>query len=125
MQTEIKSIIKKRTDLEYSAHKRIAKKSDFLRYIEYEINLDRLRKKRKHRLGMDKAPAPGQKGMTLSDHSIVQRIHGLYSKALKKFPGDVTLWIQYFEWCKTVRSSKALGSSYARYEILLILLITY
>ena len=92
----------------------MSKKSDFLRYVEYEMNLDRLRRKRKARLGLDKKPEAGQKGMTLSDHSLVQRVHGIYSKALKRFSGDVSLWIQYFEWCKAVKSSKALGSNYAR-----------
>ncbi len=79
--------------------------------------MNRLRKTRKARLGLDQPPKKaknGKKQVSLSDHSLVTRIHGLYSKALKKFAGDVLLWMQYFDWCKATKSSKALGSSYAR-----------
>lgn len=51
VQVEIKSIIKKRTNFEYALQRRIKQKIDFLRAIEYEINLEDLRKKRIARLG--------------------------------------------------------------------------
>ncbi|KAH6596718.1 hypothetical protein BASA61_003412 [Batrachochytrium salamandrivorans] len=111
---EIKSIVKKRTSFEYSIHRKIVKKTDFLKYIEYEINLEKLRKKRKLRLGLDSAPEKGERGITLSDYSIVRRIHQLHQKALKRFSGDIRLWLQYFEWSKRVGSSKALGKSFAK-----------
>ncbi|KAJ3389840.1 U3 snoRNP protein [Entophlyctis sp. JEL0112] len=127
---EIKEIVKRRTTLEYSIHRRISRRVDYLKYIEYEMNLERLRKKRKLRLGLDmKQPAkndkkdqtesdevPGQKhlGFTLSDYSINQRINQLYQKALKRFPGDVDLWIQYFSWAKGLGASNVLGRSFAR-----------
>ncbi|KAJ3037010.1 U3 snoRNP protein [Rhizophlyctis rosea] len=119
---EVKSIIKRRTDLEYSIHRLSPLKSDFLRYIEYEINLERLRKKRKRRMGLDKEDKERSQGVgkkqkqknRLADFSIQRRIHGLYGKALRKFGGDVELWVQYFEWSKSVGSSKALGRSFAR-----------
>ena len=53
LQVEIKSIIKKRTNFEYALHRRIKQKIDFLRSIEYEMNLEELRKKRMKRLGKD------------------------------------------------------------------------
>ena len=129
-QSEIKAIVKKRTVLEYAVHRRINKKSDYLRYIEYETNLDRLRRKRKARLGLDLKPADRdvsstidqnnsnnnnhRKGITLSDYSITRRIHNLYQKALTKFPADIPLWTQYFAWAKQSGSSKALGISFAK-----------
>ncbi|KAJ3032734.1 U3 snoRNP protein, partial [Rhizophlyctis rosea] len=118
---EVKSIIKRRTDLEYSIHRLSPLKSDFLRYIEYEINLERLRKKRKRRLGLDKeekerggAGKKQKQKNRLSDFSIQRRVHGLYNRMLRRFGGDVELWCQYFEWSKGVGSSKALGRSFAR-----------
>ena len=111
---EIKEIIKKRTQFEYAVHRKIAQKDDFKRYIAYETALEKLRKKRKKRLGLDVAPAAGQKGITLSDYSIVRRIHSLYQKGLQKFKGDIDFWIQYFEWSKQVNSTKALGKSLAK-----------
>ncbi|KAI8820189.1 U3 small nucleolar RNA-associated protein 6-domain-containing protein [Fimicolochytrium jonesii] len=116
---EIKAIVKQRTTHEYRVHRIIPLKADFLRYIAYEENLERLRRKRKQRLGMDKPPTAqeielGIKTSGLSDYSITRRIHGLYDKMLKRFAGDLTLWIQYFDWCRASRSSKALGKVFAR-----------
>ncbi|ORY48118.1 hypothetical protein BCR33DRAFT_58854 [Rhizoclosmatium globosum] len=117
---EIKEIVKRRTAHEYAIHRRIGRRADFLKYIEYEINLDRLRKKRKIRLGLDANQdevdneAKKKLGFTLSDYSLTKRINGLYQKALKKFSGDVELWVQYFEWAKSMGASAALGRSFAR-----------
>ncbi len=47
----MRAIIKKRTHFEYLIKRRNAEKTDFLRYLEYEINLDVLLKKRKKRKG--------------------------------------------------------------------------
>ncbi|KAI8927795.1 U3 small nucleolar RNA-associated protein 6-domain-containing protein [Entophlyctis helioformis] len=110
---EIKAIVKKRTAFEYSIHRRIAKKADFVKYIEYETNLEKLRRKRKDRFNLDRPAEQGGLGISLSDYSIVRRIHTLYQKTLKKFKGDVRLWLQYFEWCKIMGSVKALGKSFA------------
>ncbi|KAL9957450.1 hypothetical protein ACROYT_G039085 [Oculina patagonica] len=44
---EIKTIIRKRREFEYRLQKRIVQKTDFLRYMQYEINLVMLKKKRK------------------------------------------------------------------------------
>ncbi|KAJ3331442.1 U3 snoRNP protein [Blyttiomyces sp. JEL0837] len=106
---EIKAIVKRRTALEYAVHRRIGRRADFLRYIEYEVNLDRLRRKRKARFGLDVKAKEGEKQMTISDYSITRRVHSLYQKALKKFPGDLSLWCQYYEWCQSAKSSKDLG----------------
>ncbi|KAJ3218507.1 U3 snoRNP protein [Dinochytrium kinnereticum] len=110
---EIKAIVKKRTAHEYSIHRRVSRRSDYIRYIEYEKNLELLRRKRKKRLGLDVKPEKGAK-LSLSEHSISRRIQALYDNALKKFPGDLNLWIQYIEWCKTTGSSKAMGRIFAR-----------
>ena len=49
-QLEIRQIIKKRTLFETLLVRRIPKKSDFLRYAAYEMDLEALRKKRVKRL---------------------------------------------------------------------------
>ncbi|KAK3754442.1 hypothetical protein QZH41_009215 [Actinostola sp. cb2023] len=72
-----RSIIKKRTDFEYRLQKRVPEKQDFLRYIQYEINLDILRKKRKLNLGLKKT----MKG----EYEMTKRLHTLFKKALQKF----------------------------------------
>lgn len=47
---EIKLIIKRRTDYEIQLVRRQPRKKDFLEYIEYEMTLEKLRKKRLERL---------------------------------------------------------------------------
>ncbi|RHZ83285.1 hypothetical protein Glove_97g85 [Diversispora epigaea] len=75
---EIKDIIKKRSNFEYALKRRPTQVKDFLKYIEYEMNLEKLRKKRKDRLGI-KGKA------TLSDYAITRRIYYIYDRAIKKF----------------------------------------
>ncbi|KAI9090162.1 U3 small nucleolar RNA-associated protein 6-domain-containing protein, partial [Phlyctochytrium arcticum] len=127
--TEIKSIVKQRTAHEYRVHRIIPLKSDFLRYIAFEQNLERLRRKRRKRMGLQEDNEThekkkqqnaenGQEGVVnvtgVSDYSIMRRIHGLYAKMLKKFSGDVDLWIQYLNWSISVNSSKALSMQFAK-----------
>lgn len=50
---EVKAIVARRTDSEYKLKRRIPRKADFLRYIQAEINLERLRVHRRKRLGED------------------------------------------------------------------------
>lgn len=45
---------------------------------------------------------------------MVRRVHNLYQKTLKKYSGDVRLWVEYFEWCKKSGSSKVLGRTFAK-----------
>ncbi|KAI8140633.1 U3 small nucleolar RNA-associated protein 6-domain-containing protein [Fennellomyces sp. T-0311] len=105
---EIKSIIKKRTNFEYAIARRIVKKIDFLRYIEYEMNLDSLRKKRKARLpGM--ALPDQDESERLSEYAIKRRINGLFKRALVKFNGDVSLWLQYIEHAKRSKATNILS----------------
>ncbi|KAI9488103.1 U3 small nucleolar RNA-associated protein 6-domain-containing protein [Zychaea mexicana] len=102
--TEIKAIIKKRTNFEYAIARRIVKKIDFLRYIEYEMNLDMLRKKRKALL-----PNNDDDKTRVSEYSIKQRINGLFKRALIKFNGDVSLWMQYIDHAKRSKANNVLS----------------
>jgi len=44
-------IAKRRTDFEYAVKRKGKERVDFIKYIEYELDLDLLRKKRVERLG--------------------------------------------------------------------------
>lgn len=48
---ETRFILQKRSEFERALVRRVAKKSDFLRYIEYESGLEALRRKRIERIG--------------------------------------------------------------------------
>jgi len=98
--------------------------------------LDALRKKRKDRIiaaakankkllqskGDEKTKEDIEKSeylvnlmrVTLSDYSILRHVHNLYNRALRRFPGDVELWVQYLEWAQKSSNSKLLGKVFPR-----------
>jgi hypothetical protein len=51
VQEEVRSIVRKRTQFEYAVRRRAPSLADFLRYAQYEMNLDALRRKRRGRAG--------------------------------------------------------------------------
>ncbi|OAD05642.1 hypothetical protein MUCCIDRAFT_140451, partial [Mucor lusitanicus CBS 277.49] len=101
---EIKSIIKKRTNFEYALQRRIKQKIDFLRAIEYEINLEELRKKRIARLGT---------GSDLQ-YSGARRIYNLFRRATIKFKSDLSLWLQYIDYAKKNKANNILSSIFVQ-----------
>ncbi|KAL2868365.1 snoRNA-binding rRNA-processing protein UTP6 [Aspergillus lucknowensis] len=96
---EITSIVKKRSDFEHKINARGAQPSDFVRYAEYEMNLDSLRRKRVKRLGIKSAGFSGQR-----------RIFFVLDRATRKFHGDIRLWIQYIEYARRQKAYKKLST---------------
>lgn len=90
---EIRAIIKFRRKHEYHMVRRPAHKEDFLAAIKYELQLDLLRKHRKKRLRITGSRRD-------ADYGIQNRIHGLFRRVLKKFKGDLKLWLQYIEFAE-------------------------
>ncbi|OAX32879.1 hypothetical protein K503DRAFT_869894 [Rhizopogon vinicolor AM-OR11-026] len=107
-QSEVKQIVKKRTQFETALVRRIPKKSDFLRYAAYEMNLEQLRRKRVERLKLEKT-AP-----SISDYALVRRQFQIFERALKKFKSDVGLWIQYIQVAKREGARTLVGRITAR-----------
>ena len=70
---------------------------DFVRYVEYELNLETLRKKRAQRLGIRNAGYSGQR-----------RIFFILDRATRKFHCDLNLWIQYIEYARKQKAYKKL-----------------
>lgn len=92
---EIVSIARKRSDFEHILSARGSKSQDYVRYAEYEMNLESLRRKRVKRLGV-----------RTSDHTGQRRIYFILDRAIKKFPGDVGLWMQYITFAQKQKSDK-------------------
>ncbi|KAG5456706.1 MAG: U3 small nucleolar RNA-associated protein 6-domain-containing protein, partial [Olpidium bornovanus] len=86
---EIRAIVKRRTRLEYALERRISRKEDYLRYIEYEVNLEALRRARKDKLFVGKTYK-----LSLSDYSGLRRIQNVFDRATRTFAGDTALWLQ-------------------------------
>ncbi|GAA5918748.1 hypothetical protein JCM6882_007721 [Rhodosporidiobolus microsporus] len=82
---EISGIVSKRRGFEMAlAQGRGTKPVDYLRYIEYERRLEKLRKARAARLPSDKK--------SISDHSISAHITQLHRLSVRRFPESLTLW---------------------------------
>ncbi|KAI0690201.1 U3 small nucleolar RNA-associated protein 6-domain-containing protein [Cerioporus squamosus] len=107
-QKEVKQIMQKRTMFETALVRRIPKKSDFLRYAAYEMGLEALRRRRVERMEMAKAPP------SISDYALVRRQFQIFERALKKFKGDVGLWLQYIQVAKKEGARALVGRITAR-----------
>lgn len=103
---EIHQIVEHRREFEYMMRRVPLRKIDGLRYIEYELNLEALRKKRKARLGLVK--------MSLSDTAGIKRVHAIFDRVLYKHRGNVDLWLQYIEFCKAEGSGRVLSHVFTR-----------
>jgi U3 small nucleolar RNA-associated protein 6 len=68
-----------------------------MRYIEFEKNVDALRRKRVKRLGV-RYKGAGQRTIYL-----------LYNRATRKFSGDLTLWMQYIDFARRDKAYKRLN----------------
>ncbi|KAG6375433.1 U3 small nucleolar RNA-associated protein 6-domain-containing protein [Boletus reticuloceps] len=105
---EVKEVLKKRTQFETALVRRVAKKSDFLRYAAYEMGLERLRRKRLQRLNLPKSKT------TVSDYALVRRQFQIFERALKRFRSDVGLWVQYVQVAKREGAHALVGRITAR-----------
>jgi len=105
----------------------MARKADFLRYVEDETKLERLRSLRNRALKARIEEEESRKGggsagggvrsgrstSSLGDHSIVQNVHFVFVRALMKFRDDVTLHLAHAEFARRAGSVRRLGRIYA------------
>ncbi|KAF3852257.1 hypothetical protein F7725_005612 [Dissostichus mawsoni] len=90
---EVKSIIKRATALEYKLHRLIINKEDFIAYIQYEINVLELVKKRRVHIHY-------QFKKEEIEFPIIHRINSVFKRATNKWKGDVQLWLSHAAFCK-------------------------
>ncbi|KAK2080502.1 hypothetical protein QBZ16_000355 [Prototheca wickerhamii] len=96
---ELAEVVRRRQDYEYALKRTAARLPDFLRAIEYESQLERLRlarRRARHLRGKS----------TLADRCLVQRVHFIYRRATRKFRGDLALWGDWVRFCHATRSTK-------------------
>ena len=111
---EIHAIVARRRDSEYALRRRIPRKADFLRYIQAEMDLEKLRKLRVKRLRREQRQGEEDGGgKRIGDKHILQHTHSLWGRTLRKYGSDVSLYLQYAEFCKTSKSSRRLSRLYA------------
>lgn len=108
---EITMIMRRRTDFEHRIQGRGSKPRDFLKYADFEGNLEKLRKKRYTRFAsvgmMDAKPS-------LSDWAGSRRILFIFDRATKRYPGELELWSQYLKFAKSEGAIKVIYKVYSR-----------
>lgn len=136
-ETEIKEIVARRRESEYLLRRRAARKADFLRYIEAEEVLEELRRlrteqrKRDHRQShrhdndndddddenSEDGNAPPKKKKKeethIGDAHIMQHIHLLFTRAIRKFRSDLSLHLLHVDFCKKYQCWTRLSKVYA------------
>ncbi|XP_075899336.1 U3 small nucleolar RNA-associated protein 6 homolog [Nelusetta ayraudi] len=90
---EVKSIIKRATAMEYKLHRLIVKKEDFIAYVQYEINILELVKKRRVHIHY-------QFKKEEIEFPIIHRINSVFRRATNKWKDDVQLWLSHIAFCK-------------------------
>lgn len=108
---EINLIMRKRTDFEHRLASRGSKTRDYLKYVDYETNLERLRKKRYSRLSsvglINTKPS-------ISDWASERRILFIYDRAIQKFPNDLQIWEEYLNYAKKQKLFKKIYKIYTQ-----------
>ncbi|KFQ98731.1 U3 small nucleolar RNA-associated protein 6, partial [Nipponia nippon] len=88
-----RAVLRKASALEYKIQRRALRKEDFINYIQYEINLLELIKKRRARIGYSFKKDE-------IENSILHRVHSLFNRATGKWKDDVQLWLSHVAFCK-------------------------
>lgn len=137
-ETEVKAIVSRRRESEYLLRRRAARKADFLRYIEAEEVLEELRQvrteqqKRDHRKSHQRnhghqndddddnsdddengPPKKSKEATHIGDTHIMQHIHLLFVRAIRKFRSDLSLYLLHVDFCKKHKCWTRLSKVYA------------
>ena len=110
---EVKSIIKTTTDFEYTLKRRELQPADYMKYLLYEVNLDKLRSVRsKHiesKLGSNKEKKAELRNI---EAQFIRHVCYVFERATRRFPTDmgVGFWTEYVAYLQTTRSSNILQS---------------
>ncbi|XP_065880160.1 uncharacterized protein [Euphorbia lathyris] len=105
--SEIAEIVKQRRKYEYRLKRPSPMKQDYLTYIEYETQLESLRRLRKKTVVRDLKKSGNKKmKISVSDFAGVSRIVNIYRLAVTRFKGDVELWFRYLEFCRERRNGR-------------------
>lgn len=105
---EIRAIVNRRRTIEYNLHRRQPIQLDFVRGIQFEVNLDALVSQRVARLAI-KSPAA-----TECQQKIRARALALHERTVNKFPQNLALWFAYLDYGRSIGGSKSLSKAFNR-----------
>lgn len=108
---ELTLIMRRRTDFEHRIQGRGQSPRDYLKYVEFELNLEKLRKKRFARLFkvglVDTKP-------TVSDWAGPRRVLFIFERATRRFPRELDLWAHYLRYAKAQGAIKVIYNVYSK-----------
>ncbi|AET39179.1 snoRNA-binding rRNA-processing protein UTP6 Ecym_4100 [Eremothecium cymbalariae DBVPG len=110
---EVNAIMKKRTDFEHRLNSRGSSIRDYMKYIEYEKNVEKLRLKRVKRI------LQTVRTNSVSDWSIQQRIIFIFQRGCNKFPKELKFWSLYLNHLKSSGTKASYKKIHNVYEQLL------
>jgi U3 small nucleolar RNA-associated protein 6 len=96
-EAEAKAIARKRSDYEHTINARGQTATDYASYATYEINLAALIKKRTTRLKVK---------LGVSGHEGPRRIFFILERGVRKFAGDLGLWMQLLSFARKEKARK-------------------
>lgn len=93
-----------------------SRRLDYMRYVEYELNLESLRALRTKRIeggsnsNQRNKKKKSRKGKAATaDFCCVRLVRWIFDRAVMKFPGDVDIWLHYIDFAARQGQSKVRG----------------
>lgn len=105
---EVQEVVRKRRDHEYRLQNREAPLKAYLHYVNFEQELTSLIRKRADARNMKRTRRDVIVGRSSA------RVNLVYSRAVKRYKGDVKLWMKYAKHCIQSGSSRAAAKVFAR-----------
>jgi U3 small nucleolar RNA-associated protein 6 len=106
-EAEIRGMVRKRTDFEYSLCTGTTCALDYVRYADYEQNVYRLLSARIRRLKIKQ----GAQWFLISQR---RRVVTVYERAVHRYPGTLALWQRYLDYCSSCEESRRLNALFGR-----------
>ncbi|XP_063228189.1 U3 small nucleolar RNA-associated protein 6 homolog [Bacillus rossius redtenbacheri] len=104
---EVRTIGKMRKEFEAKIQRQVKSEEDFLRYIQYEIDVLNLVKVRRQKMGLSGSKAD-------IEYSIANRLNRLFRIAVTVFKDDIRIWAWYLSFCKRVGFHSSASNMLAR-----------
>lgn len=117
---EVKSVMKKRTDFEYVLKRRQLTVGDFYKYLEYEVNLEKLmtlRCEKELSGGGGKVAGKAktrQDGLRNVKASAIRHICTVFERGIRRFPDEFDLLMDYVNFLKERKSNSILNEVFGR-----------
>lgn len=105
---ELSNVTRRRRDYEYQLVAPKPRVTSFLEYASFERDLSELLKKRSERKGIKKSRAK------FLIHRSSSRVGLVYSRAVRRFKGDVDLWLHYARYLIGAGTHRAAGNVLGR-----------